>query len=184
MTAAAAASKGAIRAHHSHSETQVFIIAVEKPLLKERIELATLLWTSEIRAEYMLEGEADGSLLSLEEVADHCRSSGIPLVVMLKERLLEKERSVRVRHVLTRQEATLPWKDLVAYLRHHIGNDSTRTRPRVRQSILFRFHRFVPPFTINFLCRNQMFLHMRRKSLHQLQELGSLSTSRHALSFL
>lgn len=96
------------------SETEVLIVAMGKPMLKERMELASMLWENDIRTEYTVELTGE----TYEEICEHCRLQGIPLLVLLKSRLYDRDRSVRVRIIASRQEVTLAEKDLVSFVIH------------------------------------------------------------------
>lgn len=96
------------------SETEVLIVAMGKPMLKERMELAAMLWENDIRTEYTVELAGE----TYEEMCEHCRQHGIPLLVLLKSRLYDRDRSVRVRIIASRQEVTVAEKDLVSFVVH------------------------------------------------------------------
>lgn len=88
------------------------MVSLGKPMLKERAEVAALLWENQVKTEFTSEFDTD----SLEKINEQCRLMGIPNILILKERLYHRECAVRVRSVFTRHEVTIRTKDLVTYI--------------------------------------------------------------------
>eukprot|EP01127_Copromyxa_protea_P017790 TRINITY_DN5473_c0_g1_i1.p1 TRINITY_DN5473_c0_g1~~TRINITY_DN5473_c0_g1_i1.p1 ORF type:complete len:1454 (-),score=277.03 TRINITY_DN5473_c0_g1_i1:125-4486(-) len=102
------------------AETEVLVVGQDKPFLKERIQLATRLWEKGIKAEYMY----DCYDVSTETLVKYCMQKGIPILVLLKDRLFTRDNLLRVRTVLGRQEVSMNEQDLLQFL-HQRRESST-----------------------------------------------------------
>jgi len=105
------------------SETEVMIASFGNPvMLKERIKLVSKLWECGIKAEYT--SPFEGS--SLEVIINHCKSEGIPILIILKDRLYSRENALRVRLINGRQEHTINESSLVDWILQQRPNHQKR----------------------------------------------------------
>jgi len=94
------------------TETEVLLLSEEKSMLNQRIGLAVRLWERGIKAEYLY----DGADHSIEKVTDYCTAQGIPVIFIFKERLYNRDQSLKVKTVFGRLEATMNENDAINFL--------------------------------------------------------------------
>eukprot|EP01132_Coremiostelium_polycephalum_P003965 gene3965-4959_t len=92
------------------SDIEVFVCSLGSPMLSEKLQVCSQLWSMNIRADY-----SQTDYTSVEEIHTHCKQNGIPWAVVLKDRAYQTG-SIKVRHVETRNETSLARKDLVDYI--------------------------------------------------------------------
>eukprot|EP01125_Pyxidicula_operculata_P015152 TRINITY_DN5117_c1_g1_i1.p1 TRINITY_DN5117_c1_g1~~TRINITY_DN5117_c1_g1_i1.p1 ORF type:complete len:1656 (+),score=455.46 TRINITY_DN5117_c1_g1_i1:21-4988(+) len=87
----------------------VLIIAVGKPMIKERVKLVTQLWEKNIKAEYVFDG-------SMDDAIEHCQSSSIPFLVIYRENYYQRDGTVTVKILQKNQEILLNETDVISYI--------------------------------------------------------------------
>ncbi|GAM17325.1 hypothetical protein SAMD00019534_005000 [Acytostelium subglobosum LB1] len=95
---------------HSLFDTEVFISSLGSNMLTEKLQVATQLWSMNIKADY---SQTDYS--TAEEIYHHCKENGITWVIILKERAYQTG-SIKIRHIETKTESIISRKDLVDFI--------------------------------------------------------------------
>ncbi|PRP82937.1 eukaryotic translation initiation factor 2-alpha kinase 4 isoform 1 [Planoprotostelium fungivorum] len=97
------------------TDTQVFVCSVGHSLLEERMKIASELWAVDVAAEYN-----HSEKISIEEMVQQCRSTGIPWLVIIRDRAMN---SVRIRSVDGRGEVTVLRSDITSTIVHAIHHN-------------------------------------------------------------
>jgi len=92
-------------------DTEVYVCSVGQNMLIERMRIASLLWSQNIRTEFMLEEKTN-----LEEATNYCKKNGINLMITLKDKSYFSTGTVKVKNIEKKTEVEIPLKDFIQYV--------------------------------------------------------------------
>jgi hypothetical protein len=93
------------------SLTHVFVYSQGANLVDERVETSIRLWSAGIHAEYTYE---DG--MTLDDLLIRCKSSGIPYIVILRDKTFQATQTLKIKNVETKAEDVVAVNDLAAVM--------------------------------------------------------------------
>eukprot|EP01133_Synstelium_polycarpum_P007982 gene7982-9377_t len=99
-----------VKGVRNSSEIEVFVTSLGAPMSTEKLQVASQLWSMNIRADY---SHVDYS--TVEEIYSYCRLNSITWVIVLKERTYQTG-MIKIRHIESKTESIISRKDLVDYI--------------------------------------------------------------------